>query len=837
MSTRSPSTPSSADQTWLDAESVDSEPASPLGHDRTGQQSPVTDDPLLGSTLIDAYAVDRVLGEGGMGRIYEAHHVRLLAKRFAIKALRPELLSSPNVRARFEREVEAVSRIAHPGVVGIADVGTTPLGVPFMVCEHLSGLDLLAYIRRFGPLSNERAVFMGCRIAEALEAAHAQGVIHRDVKPSNIFLLGAFEPLGPEWDRVKIIDFGLSRIAGRDDQLTATGIVMGTPAYMSPEQARGARTDPRTDIYGIGAVLYAAVTGGPPFREKTPQQTLLAVMSQEPVRPRERAPTISEGLELIIQRAMSKEPEQRYPSMSALRLALAELELATASPHAPRISAAAPRGVRGRFVALAICAAAFAAGAIATLVTSALGQDGQTPIESGVLLALTALALLGLARGLRRFRQRIWSNTARLNDALPRLQAPLFAALLAYALTSLASRLGGDQLLALARDHAAPWEAGPPLPPLDVLPSAAALLVALLVIAHQLWVPLRPAVRWVSAPALAVVLTLAAIAPIYWRWLSDSDVVSVPAGDVTAQAGPPEEPGEAIAPNPPDTSLETGAALPPGAMADAGARAVRHEERAAPDAGPVSVVAALSVPPEPLRIAELHLAAPAGTVAPVAITTVASLAPARDVPAPAPGVAGEPPPPGSPEALKAEALAHLRRANGFMDALRTIERLLALAPGAGADPEVRRTLRQAASIGGDPADLAFRIMGSSMGSHGPDLLYQIMLNQPALADRAKFLLSRHRVRKLFTPELAIAYDLRFSPRCAARVGLLPRASEVGDQRSINTLAALVSPAPGCGEPNHAPCLELCEREAGQFARAVNAIVRRTRSSERAASTN
>jgi serine/threonine-protein kinase len=836
MSTRSPSTPSSADQTWLDAESVDSEPAAALGPERTGQQSSVTDDPLLGTTLIDAYAVDRVLGEGGMGRIYEAHHVRLPAKRFAIKALRPELLSSPNVRARFEREVEAVSRIAHPGVVGIADVGTTPLGVPFMVCEHLSGLDLLAYMRRFGPLSNDRAVFMGCRVAEALEAAHAQGVIHRDVKPSNIFLLGAFEPLGPEWDRVKIIDFGLSRIAGRDDQLTATGIVMGTPAYMSPEQARGARTDPRTDIYGIGAVLYAAVTGGPPFREKTPQQTLLAVMGQEPVRPRERAPTLSEGLELIIQRAMSKEPEERYPSMSALRLALAELELAMASPHAPRLSAAAPRGVRARFVALSVCAAAFASGAVATLVTGALGNEqGQTPLQSAVLLALAALALLALARGLRRFRQRVWSNTARLSDALPRLQAPLFAALLAYALMSLASRLAGDRLIALARDHATPWDTVASLPPLDALPSAAALLVALLVIAHQLWVPLRPMVRWVSAPALAAVLTLAAITPMYLDWLAEPDgIISAPASDATAETTRPESTGESMASSgAPGASAQVGPVVPSG-MSNGGDAGVQGapDERAAPDAGPVALDAVPAGAAETLRVAELRLAAPIPPVAPAAITTVASLAPAPDVSA----VAGAPPP-GSREALEAEALAHLRRANGFMDALRTIERLLVVAPEAAADPDVRRTLRQAASVGGDPADLAFRIMGSSMGSHGPDLLYQILVNQPALADRAKFLLSRHRVRKLFTPELSIAYDLRFSPSCAARVGLLPRASEVGDQRSINTLAALVSPAPGCGEPDHAPCLELCEREAPQFARTVNAIVRRIRGSERAASTN
>jgi tRNA A-37 threonylcarbamoyl transferase component Bud32 len=828
MSTRLPSTPSSNDETWLDAESVDSEPAAP--------QSTAADDPLLGTTLIDAYAVDRVLGEGGMGRIYEAHHVRLPAKRFAIKALRPELLSSPNVRARFEREVEAVSRITHPGVVGIADVGSTPLGVPFMVCEHLSGLDLLAYIRRFGPLSNDRAIYMGCRMAEALEAAHAQGVIHRDIKPSNIFLLGAFEPLGPEWDRVKIIDFGLSRIAGRDDQLTATGIVMGTPAYMSPEQARGARTDPRTDVYGLGAVLYAAVTGGPPFREKTPQQTLLAVMGQEPVRPRERAPTISEGLELIIQRAMAREPDQRYPSMSALRLALAELELSIPAAHTPRLSSLAPRGVRARFVALAVSAAAFATAALATLFSSALRHDeGWTPLESAALLALAALGLIALARSVRRFRQRMWSNTALISDALPRLQAPLFAALLVYALTSLASRLAGDRLLALARAHATQWDAVASLAPLGTLPSAAALLAALLVIAHQLWVPLRPALRWVAAPALAAVLALAAVVPMYWDWLASESGSFTEAGDAT-----PSDPGEPTTPTAPAPALSDTTLPGPAAIAevtDAGAPPTAAEAAPVADAGPAPAAATPQPIGDPLASTDPPPMAPPRPLTPVAITTVASLSPHPDISL----LVAEPPTvqaqPDSPAALEAEMLAHARRGGGMMDAVRTIERLLELSPAAADDPDVRRTLRQAASSGGDPAQLAFHIMSSGMGSRGPDLLYQIMLAQPALADKAKFLLSRHRVRKLFTPELAIAYDLRFSPSCAARVGLLPRASEIGDQRSINTLAALVSPSPGCGEPNHAPCLELCEREAAQFARAVNAIVRRIRSSERAASAN
>jgi hypothetical protein len=192
---------------------------------------------------------------------------------------------------------------------------------------------------------------------------------------------------------------------------------------------------------------------------------------------------------------------------------------------------------------------------------------------------------------------------------------------------------------------------------------------------------------------------------------------------------------------------------------------------------------------------------------------------------------------GEREALRVEILLHARRATGLDDAVLAIERLFAVAPEMVRDPELRRILVRAAANGGDTARAAFRVITSSMGSDGPDLLYQIMTERPSLAEQAKFLLSRTRVRKLFSPELAIAYDLRFSPSCTSRRGLLKRAAEIGDQRSINTLSALLDNPPHCGEPGRFPCLELCPSEELNFTKAIDAIVRRVRGGERAASMN
>lgn len=193
------------------------------------------------------------------------------------------------------------------------------------------------------------------------------------------------------------------------------------------------------------------------------------------------------------------------------------------------------------------------------------------------------------------------------------------------------------------------------------------------------------------------------------------------------------------------------------------------------------------------------------------------------------GIAGE------REALRVEILLHARRASGLDDAVFAIERLFAVAPEMTRDPELRRILIRAAANGGDSAREAFRVMTSSMGSEGPDLLYELLTERPSLYDEAKFYLSRTRVRKLFSPELAIAYDLRFSPSCSSRVGLLERAREVGDQRAINTLAALLDNPRDCGEPGRFPCLDQCRAQELYFTKTIDAIVRRVRGNERAAS--
>lgn len=815
MSTRPPSSSSSASETWFTAESaelVDAADVEGAPASAPSSSAATADDALIGATLLGSYEVERVLGEGGMGRIYQARHTRIAEKRFAVKVLRPELVAVGHIRARFEREAQAVARVNHPGVVSIVDVGTTAEGWPYMVCELLNGLDLLAYLRRFGALSTDRVVQMGCRIAEALEAAHARGVIHRDIKPSNIFLLGAFEPLGPEWDRVKLIDFGLSRVSGHDDQLTKTGIVMGTPAYMSPEQAVGERADEAADVYGVGAVLYAAATGVPPFREKTQQETLLAVMSRDPPRPRDMNPAISEELELIIQRAMSKQPEQRYPSMSALLLALSNLEQgaqgAVARPAARAIS-----GVRLRLVVLGACALSLCVAALVSIVSGFAAFSDAPPqlttMEKILLgIVLSSLALL-MSAGLQRLRRGAWNNTARLSEWLPRLSAPLVTALVFHGLVSFVVRFG-DQVLprwggaaALADAPGVAWAGWSVL-----LPSASLLAAVMVVIYQSWWRPLRPR-RWVWGPVLATAALAAFLAFVRWGLLgphggqwAQHEAASASSSANTSARTPLTTAGTApVAPAPASSTPASSTPMPP------------------IDAGPIDAGAAAREPLDAATLAEPFL--------PVAQEEPSITAPAAFVAA-APARATT----DDPGVLKTRALSQARSSR-LADAVATVERLLGVSPESANDPEIHRILRLAAATEGEASRAAFAVMGRSMGSRGPDLLYDLMVQRPALAERAKYQLSRYRVRKLFSPELAIAYDLRFSPSCAARLGLLERAQQVGDQRSVNALSELAGKHQRCGRRG-AVCLGPCQREAVQFSRSIDAIVRRLRATESAA---
>lgn len=818
MPTRPPSSPSSVAETLFTPESSHSWSGYPVPHK--------ADDALIGTTLLETYVVDRVLGEGGMGRIYEAHHARLAGKRFAIKVLRPELVPNQHIRARFEREVETIACVSHPGVLTVADVGLTPLGWPYMVCEHLSGLDLLAYLRRFGALPQEEVVRLGCRIAEALEATHAQGVIHRDVKPSNVFLLGSFGLLDPDWDSVKLIDFGLSRFVERDDQLTKTGIVMGTPAYMSPEQASGNRTDHLTDVYGVGAVLYAAATGVPPFREETQQQTLLAVMNREPERPRTLNAAIPEDLEVIIQRAMAKRPDQRYPEMSALRAALSKLEVDTARTRTH--ATAGGRGVRSRFSMLCISALLMLLAGLASAASGLMAltdERWRTTLTERLLISLLlASGAVLLLLSLRSFERRTWGNTARLSSWLPRLRAPLLAAWVAYGIAAFALRFGDEVVARFASSPvlgAAPGVAWTGWSPLLVLIALLAALGA--AIRQKWWQPHDRLRRWLLGPALTASLLVTSLAVARWGflWRSTTSVA-------------------AATPAP--------AATKEGALANGAVRTLELDELeeleelsspvdasaplAAPDAGPSSASAApgSEAPPEALtQVAALTTSS--GLLAPAEALTAAVARGADGLETLSRVYSND------PEVWKALALAHASRSSGLIDAVRSIERLLSVSPERGGDPSVRYIVTKAASADGDTSRAAFRALSRGMGSTGPDLLYDFVLIKPELAERAKERLSRPSVRQLFSPELAIAYDLRFAPSCASRLPLLERAHEHGDQRSIDVLSALVSKPPKCGRRGHPPCKVRCQQDAARFSRAVELISQRLRMSARSAGAN
>jgi len=290
--------------------------------------APSDEDPLVGSLLDGSYEILRVIGEGGMGRVYEARHTRLHTKRFAVKLLHHELARQPEVVTRFQREAEAASVLAHPNIVGVYDVNTSSDGRPYIVAELLQGHELGSHLEKVGKLPIAEAVHIVRQVARALGAAHAHGIVHRDIKPENVFLVGPAQ-------LVKVLDFGISKVAEASESLTKTGTVMGTPDYMPPEQARGDRVDARADIYAVGAILYRAVTGRKPFDGMDPMAILTAVLTQEPERPTVLEPKVPLALELIIQRTMAKSPAERFQTMDALDQALAPFDTLEPLPQAP----------------------------------------------------------------------------------------------------------------------------------------------------------------------------------------------------------------------------------------------------------------------------------------------------------------------------------------------------------------------------------------------------------------------------------------------------------------------------------------------------------------------
>jgi serine/threonine-protein kinase len=265
---------------------------------------------------VGQYVLKRKLGEGGMGEVFLAEH-RLLKRPCAVKFVRPELAAHPATAARFEREVQAVTALTHVNTVRVYDYGRADDGSFYCVMEYLDGPTLERLVRTHGPLLPGRVVYLLRQLCGALAEAHAAGLVHRDVKPGNVMVAR----LGGVCDVAKLLDFGLvldESAAGGEDRLTRTGAVLGTPAYMPPEQAAGDPVDARGDVYALGAVAYYALAGRPPYEGRTARQVLAAVLT-EPVPPLGGVPA---DLAAVVARCLARDPADRFPTARDLDRAL-----------------------------------------------------------------------------------------------------------------------------------------------------------------------------------------------------------------------------------------------------------------------------------------------------------------------------------------------------------------------------------------------------------------------------------------------------------------------------------------------------------------------------------
>ncbi|HSC85744.1 MAG TPA: serine/threonine-protein kinase, partial [Polyangiaceae bacterium] len=249
------------------------------------QAAPFDDASLVGTVLDERYRVVRLVGQGGMGLVYEAQHIHM-QRRMAVKLLHPELSADTEVLARFEREAVAAARVQHPSVVAALDFGRLPSGTLYLVLEYVEGQSLSELLRD-GPLEAGRAVSLALSIALALAAAHEAGIVHRDLKPDNVMLIPAVdgEP------QVKVLDFGIAKLVDTerhegDAPITRAGVVFGTPEYMAPEQASGSGADARSDLYALGMMLYEMLVGRTAFASTEVVEVLRAqILTPAPALP------------------------------------------------------------------------------------------------------------------------------------------------------------------------------------------------------------------------------------------------------------------------------------------------------------------------------------------------------------------------------------------------------------------------------------------------------------------------------------------------------------------------------------------------------------------------
>jgi Protein kinase domain/PEGA domain len=330
---------------------------------------PEPPDRLLPSGLVlgERYRIEGVIGQGGMGTVYRAQHLTL-GKTFAVKVLKTVHSARPDFVARFQREAVAASQIRHPGIVDVFDFGRAAEGSFYCVMEYLPGETLAERLSRSSALPVGEAVRIGRDMARALSAAHSQGIFHRDIKPENVLLV----PQAGAPEVVKLVDFGIARLAetARDGRETGEGLILGTPQYMSPEQASGLSQDARADIYSLGVLLWELLAGAPPFRGASATHVLAAHLLEPAPRLPRSGPhgPLPRRLGRLLARMLAKRPEDRPDRMDAIAAELDDL----LAPTTPRTGWAA--------AALALLAVVSAAGALSVWVARHRQRPPAAPL-------------------------------------------------------------------------------------------------------------------------------------------------------------------------------------------------------------------------------------------------------------------------------------------------------------------------------------------------------------------------------------------------------------------------------------------------------------------------
>src|SRR5436190_19494092 len=290
---------------------------------------------LVGQVIADRYHVVKKLGEGGMGQVYLAEHVKM-GRRSAIKVMNPSMVHDPDSVARFNREASNASRINHPNVCAIYDFGETLDGLIYLAMEFIEGEPLTDLIARAGALPVARATAIFLQTADALQAAHELGIVHRDLKPDNIMVTSR----KGGGDTVKVVDFGIAKAVGGDEagqKVTKTGLVVGTPEFMSPEQLSGDTLDGRSDLYSLALVFFRVLTGKVPFEATSLQETMIKRLTDEPTPLAQARPDLAfpATLQPVLDTALARTPSDRYQTVAKFAADIAAVTGRPAAGGAP----------------------------------------------------------------------------------------------------------------------------------------------------------------------------------------------------------------------------------------------------------------------------------------------------------------------------------------------------------------------------------------------------------------------------------------------------------------------------------------------------------------------